>query len=78
MITMKILVVVPALGAVYGGPSKSVVELSQALGRLDDIDVDVIATNANGNSVVDAPTEQWIQEKYYRIQYFPYRGIGEY
>lgn len=74
---MKILIVVPALGAVYGGPSKSVVELSQALGR-SGADVDIITTNANGNSVVDEPIGKWIDKDVYRIRYFPYLSVGDY
>ncbi len=74
---MKLLVVVPALGSVYGGPSKSVVELAQALGKTG-ISVDIITTNANGSAVVDNPVSQWIQAQHYRVQYFPYAGIGDY
>lgn len=74
---MKLLVVVPALGSVYGGPSKSVVELAQSLGKTG-ISVDLITTNANGQTVVDVPLQQWIVKDYYRVQYFPYLGIGDY
>ncbi len=74
---MKLLVVVPALGSVYGGPSKSVLELSQALGSFG-VNVDLITTNANGSTVVDVPVKQWITQENYRIQYFPYKGIGDY
>ncbi|UJB69818.1 glycosyltransferase [Acaryochloris sp. 'Moss Beach'] len=74
---MRLLVVVPALGSVYGGPSKSVIELAQSLGK-SSINVDVIATNANGDSVLDVPLGQWIQKDHYRVQYFPYWGIGDY
>lgn len=74
---MKLLVVVPALGSVYGGPSKSVIELAQSLGK-SGIDVDLVTTNANGRSVVDVPLRQWIQKDYYRVQYFSYLGIGDY
>lgn len=74
---MKLLVVVPALGTVYGGPSKSVIELAQSLGRTG-INIDLVTTNANGSTVVDAPLRQWIQKDHYRVQYFPYLGIGDY
>jgi len=74
---MKLLVIVPALGSVYGGPSKSVLELAQALGQ-QNICVDVVTTNANGDTVVDVPLQQWIQKENYRVQYFPYLGIGDY
>lgn len=74
---MNLLVVVPALGTVYGGPSKSVTELAQSLGRTG-IDVDLVTTNANGSTVLDVPLQQWIQKSHYRVQYFPYLGIGDY
>jgi glycosyltransferase involved in cell wall biosynthesis len=73
---MKILIVIPALGAVYGGPSKIAVELAQALGSLG-ISVDIVTTNANGTASLEVPLHTWIPEKYYRVQYFPY-WAGEY
>ncbi len=74
---MKILVVVPALGSVYGGPSKSVVELTQALGNRG-IDIDLVTTNANGSDSLDVPLNCWIAKEFYRIQYFPYWAIKDY
>jgi glycosyltransferase involved in cell wall biosynthesis len=74
---MKILLVIPAVGSVYGGPSKCVFELGQALGKLD-ISVDIIATNANGKTNLDVTLNTWIAEKYYRIQYFSYWGWDDY
>ena len=74
---MKILVVVPALGSIYGGPSKSVVELTQALGNRG-IDIDLVTTNANGSDSLDVPLNCWITKEFYRIQYFPYWAIKDY
>lgn len=74
---MKILMVIPALGEVYGGPSKSVVELTKAIGK-QGINVDIITTNANGYTSLDVPLLTWIQENNYRIQYFPYRNCLDY
>ncbi|MBE9166975.1 glycosyltransferase [Pleurocapsales cyanobacterium LEGE 06147] len=74
---MKILIVIPALGTVYGGPSKSVVELVQAVGN-QGIEVDIVTTNANGFTKLDFPLCRWIKEKDYRIQYFPYWAISDY
>jgi glycosyltransferase involved in cell wall biosynthesis len=74
---MKILMVIPALGLIYGGPSKSVVELTQALGN-EGIDIDIVTTTANGSTSLDVQTQTWIAEKYYRIQYFPYWGFLDY
>ena len=74
---MRLLVVVPSLGAVYGGPSKSVIELAQALGE-SGIDVDLVSTNANGKDVIDEPIKTWIQRDNYRVQVFPCKIIGDY
>ena len=74
---MKILIVIPALGAVYGGPSRSVVELAQALSNLGT-NVDLVTTNANGSTQLDVPLHTWIPEKSYRVRYFPYWHLGEY
>ena len=74
---MKILIVIPALGDIYGGPSKCVVELAQALGALG-IEVDIVNTNANGYTNLEVPLHTWISKKYYRIQYFPYSRLLDY
>ncbi|MEO8891263.1 MAG: glycosyltransferase [Coleofasciculaceae cyanobacterium] len=73
---MKILIVVPALGLVYGGPSKIAVELAHALGNLG-ISVDIVTTNANGATNLDVPLHTWIPDSSYRVQYFSY-CFGEY
>ena len=74
---MKLLAVAPALGPVYGGPSKSIIELAQALGS-QDISVDVVATNANGDDSLDVPLQKWLAKSGYRLQYFPYWSLGDY
>lgn len=66
---MKILIVIPALGNVYGGPSKSVLELAESIGKLG-VNVDVVATNANGEKTLDVDLNQWIIQKHYRVRYF--------
>jgi hypothetical protein len=68
---MRILIVIPALSSVYGGPSKSVVELAQSLGSLG-LSVDIVATNASGSTKLEVPLHTWLTEKSYRIKYFPY------
>lgn len=73
---MKLLIIVPALGSVYGGPSKSVVELAQALGR--HASVDLVTTNANGSEILDVPLNTWQPKTNYRIKYFSYWGWGDY
>jgi glycosyltransferase involved in cell wall biosynthesis len=74
---MKILFVIPALGSVYGGPSKCVLDLAEALGR-QRIDLDIVATTANGSTNLNVPTQTWIHEKFYRIQYFSYWNFIDY
>ena len=74
---MKILMVVPALGDVYGGPSKSVLELTEAIGQLG-VNIDLVTTNANGSHVLDVPLFTWIDKKTHRIQYFSYWNVADY
>ena len=74
---MKILIVIPALGAVYGGPSRSVIDLAHSLGNLGTR-VDLVTTNANGSTQLDVPLHAWTPKKSYRIRYFPYWHLGEY
>lgn len=74
---MKLLIVTPALGAVYGGTSKCIVELAQALGNLG-ITVDLVTTNANGAETLKVPLKTWLSKTNYRLQFFPYKGMGDY
>ena len=74
---MKILFVIPALGSVYGGPSKILLGLAQALGS-QGVSVDIIATTANGNSCLNVPVGTWVKEKFYRVQYFSYWDFLDY
>jgi glycosyltransferase involved in cell wall biosynthesis len=74
---MKILIVVPALGNIYGGPSKSVVEIVQAIGN-KGVGIDLVTTNANGYESLDVPLNCWVEKDNYRIQYFSYCGIKDY
>jgi len=74
---MKVLIVIPALGSVYGGPSRSVVDLAQSLGRLR-CSIDIVTTNANGGSSLDVPLHIWNCEKFYRVKFFPYWYLSDY
>lgn len=67
---MNILIVIPYVGPIYGGTSKVVRELAQGFSNLG-ITVDIITTNANGSGKLDVPLNVWIEEEYYRVQYFP-------
>ncbi|MGF1934426.1 MAG: glycosyltransferase [Nostoc sp. ChiQUE02] len=66
---MKILFIAPYIGATYGGTSKIVTELVEAIARLG-VTVDLVTTHANGSNNLDVPLNEWISEKSYRVQYF--------
>jgi glycosyltransferase involved in cell wall biosynthesis len=74
---MRILFVIPAVGRVYGGPSKTVIDLVEALHCQGAI-IDIVTTNANGTERMDVPLGQWLNKISYRIQYFPYINLGDY
>ena len=74
---MKILMVIPALGEVYGGPTKIVLELAKSIAKLN-VSVDIVATHANGSTNLDVPLNQWITKDGYRIQYFSYLDLFDY
>ena len=74
---LKILMIVPALGAVYGGPSLTAIGLAGALGRLG-ASVDVVTTNADGDQNQDVPLEEWIVHSGYRLRYFPRLHFSEF
>jgi glycosyltransferase involved in cell wall biosynthesis len=74
---MKILLVIPGIGPVYGGTSKIAIELAQALGK-QKITVDIVTTNANGLADLDVVLKTWINNEFYRLQYFPRWHIGDY
>ncbi|MBF2058385.1 MAG: glycosyltransferase [Cyanobacterium sp. T60_A2020_053] len=71
---MKILMVVPYLCPYYGGISKIVQELTEALGKRN-LAVDLITTDANFFSYlpqfeVDYNSYDWIDRDNYRLRYF--------
>jgi len=74
---MRLLITVPAIGSVYGGPSKTVIDTAKCL-HDQGVLVDIVTTNANGLVSSDVPLQQWIPQEGYRIQYFPYIRIGDY
>jgi glycosyltransferase involved in cell wall biosynthesis len=74
---MKLLIVVPALGSVYGGTSKTVIDLAKSL-VCKGISVDIATTDANGKISLNVPHNQWLLESGYRIRYFRYVSLGDY
>lgn len=71
---MKILLVIPALGAVYGGPSKVALSFAAALARRG-WSVDLVTTDANGPDRLDVPCGRWIEQDGFRLRYLT-RGFG--
>lgn len=67
---MKVLHVIPAIGSTYGGPTTAILNLVEALAR-QGIQTDLIATNVNGEQVLDLPVQTWIEQQGYRLQVFP-------
>jgi glycosyltransferase involved in cell wall biosynthesis len=70
---MRILQIIPSISLVYGGPSQMVLGLSAALAK-QGIDVTIITTNSNGDigqTPLDVPLNQPIQQDGYNIIYFP-------
>ena len=67
---MKILFLIPYLGFSYGGTSRVVIELAKSLGVLGPC-IDVVATNANAAAALDVPLQKWLEQDYFRVQYFP-------
>lgn len=74
---MKVLIVVPSIGVVYGGTSKLAIELAESLGK-SGLEVDVVTTDANGFENLEIPLETWIAQGSYRIQYFGRWKLNEY
>jgi glycosyltransferase involved in cell wall biosynthesis len=74
---MKVLVVIRAVGTVYGGTSQCILDLARSFGCLG-IQVDIVTTHANGATPLNVPLQTWILERSYRIQYFPYWGWSDY
>ncbi|WP_241537556.1 glycosyltransferase [Cyanobacterium aponinum] len=74
---MKILMTIPAIGSVYGGTSKIVLELAKRVAK-QGITVDLVTTTANGETELDVRKCQWIEYDDLKIQYFPYISWGDY
>lgn len=74
---MKVLFVIPALSSIYGGTSQAVLDLAEAMGRRGN-SIDIVATNAAGTTQMDVPLLKWVENEYYRVQYFPYADWFDY
>lgn len=74
---MKILLIIPYLALIYGGTSKSVLELARTISKTG-IKVDLVTTNANGNTKLELPVNCWLSQENYRIQYFSCWNKGDF
>ncbi len=74
---MKILLLIPALGTVYGGPSKLLPLLAAELARRG-LRIDLVTTDADGKATLDVPVGRWLEQDGYRQQYFRRLGTAEY
>ncbi len=70
---MKILMIAPYLGPVYGGIATVVPEIVGALGK-QPLTIDLVTTNANDATKLAVPLNTWIEQGNeqtpYRVQYF--------
>src|SRR3984893_8714784 len=66
---LKVLVIVPALSPIYGGPSTCATDLADALGRRG-IKVDVVTTDAAGPRNLRVNLHRWMTQSTYRLRYF--------
>lgn len=66
---MKVLVVIPYISFVYGGTARVVKDIAYAVGK-QNIQVDIVTTNADGEKNLDVCCNQWILEPPFRVQYF--------
>lgn len=71
---MKVLIITPYLGPVYGGISAVVPEIVRALGKQQpygqSLSIDLVTTNANDTTHLDVPLDQWIAHDHHRVRYF--------
>lgn len=67
---MRILIFTPYIGANYGGIGKAVEGIAGGLAN-QNINVDVITTDANNLEKILTPLNIWTNENKYRIRYFP-------
>ena len=67
---MKVLTVIPYLASTYGGTSKSVKELAKEVSN-HQVSLDLITTTAGYAQNFTIPINTWLNEKNYRLRYFP-------
>lgn len=68
--SMKVLHVIPSLGPVRGGPTKSVLGMVKALNH-HGIHADLVTTNDNGPDLLNVPLQQLINHEGVPVRFFP-------
>ena len=74
---MKVLHVVPGIGSVYGGSSLAVLKLAEWQAR-QGLQIDLVTTNMNSSQQLEVPLQNWVEDKGFRIQYFPCWYLKDY
>ena len=74
---LKVLQVIPAVAARYGGPSEAVIQMSRALGNLG-VDVTLATSNADGMERLDVPLATETSFHDVRSWFFPVRCSESY
>lgn len=66
---MKVLMVIPYIADIYGGPSRVAKNLAEAIAD-QGVNIDLISTTADGDSTLPVTVGDWIQDSGYRLRYF--------
>lgn len=67
---MKVLHVIPSVGPVRGGPTKSVLGMVGALNRRG-VEAEIVATNDNGPALLNVPLFELIEHEGVPVRFFP-------
>ncbi len=67
---MKILHIIPSIALIRGGPSQAVIDTVKAL-RSQGIEAEIVATNDNGDNLLDVPLGELIEYEEVPVRFFP-------